>query len=218
MTELVFIENGQAVTDSLTVAQVFGKNHSNVLKDIRKQIEYAGPEFAEVNFYSGEYKDKNNQLRPKFNLSEEAFTLVAMSYNTKEAVQMKVKFIQEFKRIKNEIVKKPKVLSEHEQRVELLKLSLEHEEKLSEVEERISKLEDDVRIDAFQQNVIQRQIKKRVYKVFENHNPQQLAINKLFPYIHRNFRDAFGILTYRDLRKLDFEDAINWIQVWRPMI
>lgn len=104
MNQLVFIEKGQAVTDSLTVAEVFGKEHNNVLKDVRKQMDYAGDEFAAVNFYPGEYKDKNNQSRPKINMSEEAFTLVAMSYNTKEAVRMKVKFIQEFKRMRETLM------------------------------------------------------------------------------------------------------------------
>lgn len=217
LNELVFIEDGQAVTDSLTVAEVFGKRHDAVLRDIRNQMEYAGEVFAAHNFVDGTYKDKNNQSRPKINLSEDAFALVAMSYNTKEAVQMKVKFIQEFKRIKEKLAQ-PKSLSEHEQRVELLKLSLDHEEKLLEYDERISSLEENVRIDSFQQNVIQKQIKVRVYKVFENHNPQKLELNKLFPNIHRNFRDAFGIPTYRDLRKLDFEDAVSWIHSWRPLI
>jgi anti-repressor protein len=100
MNELVFIENGKAVTDSLTVAEVFGKDHKNVIRDINKQMKYAGEEFAALNFEPGSYLDKNNQSRPKVNLSEEAFTLIAMSYNTKEAVQMKVKFIQEFKRMR----------------------------------------------------------------------------------------------------------------------
>lgn len=101
MNKLVFIENGQAVTDSLTVAEVFGKRHDVVLRDIRTQMDYAGEEFTAHNFVEGVYKDKNNQNRPKINLSEEAFTLVAMSYNTKEAVQMKIKFIQEFKRMRD---------------------------------------------------------------------------------------------------------------------
>lgn len=100
MNQLVFIENGQAVTDSLTVAEVFGKRHDNVLNDIRKQSEYAGDEFAALNFQEGTYLDKNNQERPKINLSEDGFTLIAMSYNTKEAVQMKIKFIKEFKRLR----------------------------------------------------------------------------------------------------------------------
>ncbi|CAM3733913.1 Rha family transcriptional regulator [Mesobacillus zeae] len=105
MNQLVFIEQGQAVTDSLTVAEVFEKRHDNVLSDIRKQAEYAGGDFAALNFQECQYFDKNNRPRPKINLTEDAFTLVAMSYNTKEAVQMKVKFIQEFKRIKEQLQK-----------------------------------------------------------------------------------------------------------------
>lgn len=107
---LVFIENEQAVTDSLMVAEMFGKDHSNVLKDVRKQIEYAGNEFAAVNFYLGSYQDKNNQPRPKYNLTEEAFTLVVFSYNTKEAVQAKIKFIQEFKRMREALANKQSFL------------------------------------------------------------------------------------------------------------
>lgn len=105
MKELVFIENNEVVTDSLMIAEMFGKDHGNVLKDIRKQVEYAGEEFAQVNFYSGTYLDKNKQSRPKFNLTEDAFALVVFSYNTKEAVQTKIKFIQEFRRMKEFIQK-----------------------------------------------------------------------------------------------------------------
>ncbi|MDT2173152.1 phage antirepressor protein, partial [Paenibacillus larvae] len=32
MNQLVFIENGKTVTDSLTVAEVFGKRHADVLR------------------------------------------------------------------------------------------------------------------------------------------------------------------------------------------
>ena len=106
LMNLVFVEDNQVVTDSLTVAEMFGKDHGNVLKDIRKQAEYAGEEFAQVNFYGGSYLDKNNQSRPKFNLTEEAFALVVFSYNTKEAVQTKIKFIKEFKSMREYIDQK----------------------------------------------------------------------------------------------------------------
>ena len=94
MNQLVFIENQKVVTDSLTISEMFEKEHKSVLRDIRTQMEYAGEEFAEHNFVPGSYLDKNNQSRPKFNLTEEAFTLVVFSYNTREAVQTKIKFIQ----------------------------------------------------------------------------------------------------------------------------
>lgn len=39
MTQLVFIREGQAVTDSLTVAREFGKDHDHVMRDIRQQLK-----------------------------------------------------------------------------------------------------------------------------------------------------------------------------------
>ncbi len=37
--KLVFDNNGEAVTDSLTVAEMFGKEHKNVIRDIEVQLE-----------------------------------------------------------------------------------------------------------------------------------------------------------------------------------
>jgi Rha family phage regulatory protein len=154
LNQLVFVEKNQVVTDSLTVAEVFDKDHSNVLKDIRKQIEYSGKEFAEVNFYSGEYIDKNNQARPKFNLTEEAFTLIVFSYNTKEAVQTKIKFIKEFKRLKEELqnrIEQPKTQAEmllvyaqqfvnQERKLKTLELeTIKHSNRIEQIENKIEK-------------------------------------------------------------------------------
>jgi anti-repressor protein len=36
--QLVFIDNNRVVTDSLTVAECFGKRHDLVLRDIENQI------------------------------------------------------------------------------------------------------------------------------------------------------------------------------------
>lgn len=103
MSSLVFVEKNQVVTDSLTVAEVFGKRHDNVLEDIRHQMEYAGKEFSLLNFQESTYKNDRGRSYPKINLTEEAFTLIVFSYNTKEAVQTKIKFIQEFKRMRLEL-------------------------------------------------------------------------------------------------------------------
>ncbi|MEK4669183.1 Rha family transcriptional regulator [Niallia sp. FSL R7-0271] len=221
MSQLVFIDRKRVVTDSLTVAEVFGKEHKNVKRDILNQVEKIAltdeVDFIGLNFERIDYVDGKGRKQEKILLTEDAFTLIAMSYVTPEAMKFKIKFIQEFKAMREEL-QKPKVLTDHQQRIELLKLSLEHEEKFVEYDGRLSKLEDNVRIDSFEQDALQKQIKKRVYKVFETANPNGLDLKKLFPCIHRNFRDAFGVPTYRDLRKLDYEEAVSWVSTWRPLI
>ena len=215
MNELVFIENGQAVTDSLTVAEVFGKRHADVLRDI-KHME-CSEDFRQRNFAQSSYVNSQNKEMPKCYMSKKGFTLLAMGYTGKEAMKFKEAYIEQFEEMEATL-KQPRALSEHEQRIELLKLSLEHEQKFSEVDQRIGKLEENIRIDAFQQTVLQKQIGIRVYRVYEEYNPDHLELKKLFPKIHRNLRDAFGVPTYKDIRKIDFDEAVSWVKSWRPLI
>ncbi|CDN39294.1 unnamed protein product [Bacillus thuringiensis DB27] len=87
--ELVFESNGEVVTDSLTIAEMFGKEHDKVLRDIRTQMNYAGKEFSLANFGESTYTNERGRKYPKYNLTEEGFALVVFGYNTKEAVQTK---------------------------------------------------------------------------------------------------------------------------------
>lgn len=108
MNQLVFIENNRVVTDSLTVAEVFEKRHADVLRDIEVQIEklkQADEEtFVKRNFALSSYQAGVREYK-KYLLTEDAFTLVAMSYTTPEAMKMKVRFIEEFKRMRAELEK-----------------------------------------------------------------------------------------------------------------
>lgn len=110
ISEFVFIEGSQVVTDSLTMAQMFGKEHKNVIRDVEVQIEKLieanEMEWGQLNFERTQYQHhQNKQWYPKFNLTEDAFAIVAMSYITPEAMKMKIKFLQEFKRMKEHIQK-----------------------------------------------------------------------------------------------------------------
>lgn len=140
MNNLVFIDANRVVTDSLMVAEVFRKEHKNVLRDIEAQIENlneAGEhEWGVLNFEQTQYKhEQNKQWYKKFLLTEEAFTLVAFAYITPEAMKMKVKFIQEFKRMRDELkgrLEQPR--SQAEIIAMLAQYNVDQERKLKELE------------------------------------------------------------------------------------
>lgn len=218
MNQLVFIDNGQVVTDSLRIAEVFGKDHNNVLKDIRKQLEYAGDEFGQVNFYQSTYINSQNKEMPKFDLTEEAFTLVAMSYNSREAVQMKIKFIQEFKRIKEELTK-PRVLSEKEQLIASMKLSLVTAEEIevikSDMELIKHRVEEELTLNHGQQQTLYHEIKKRVESIKDDYEQSK---REIYSQIHSHLRRAFSAPKYIFVKRKDYEDVKAWVRVWRPLI
>lgn len=109
--KLVFIENNRLVTDSLTVSEIFGKEHKNVMRDITNQVEKLleaeESNFVTLNFERISYRDSLNREQTKYILTEDAFAMISMAYVTVEAMKFKVKFLSEFNRMRNELNKSP---------------------------------------------------------------------------------------------------------------
>ncbi|ARK32176.1 Rha family transcriptional regulator [Halalkalibacter krulwichiae] len=144
MSNLVFIENDRVVTDSLTIAEVFDKRHADVLRDIEVQLEKLNEanegKWGLSNFAQTQYQHpQNKQWYKKFNMSEDAFAIIAMSYVTPEAMKMKVKFLTEFKRMKEELQAKLQPKSQAEVIAMLAQFNVDQERRLVAVEEQLDK-------------------------------------------------------------------------------
>ena len=97
--DLIFVANNDPVTDSFMVAKAFGKLPKNVVRDIERTIEACPPEFnTKLNF---ELCYKNNELqngKPQkfYRLRKDGLMLLVMSYTKKEAMRIKIAYINEF--------------------------------------------------------------------------------------------------------------------------
>jgi Rha family phage regulatory protein len=97
--DLVFLSNDEPVTDSFMVAKAFGKRHGNVLRDIERTIRACPDEFdTKLNF---EFCYKNNELqngKPQkfYRVRKDGLMLLVMSYTQKEAMRIKVAYINAF--------------------------------------------------------------------------------------------------------------------------
>lgn len=98
---LVFINQDQPVTDSLTVAETFGKRHDNVLQDI-KSLE-CSEEFSLLNFQESEYTNERGRTYPKYLITQDGFAFLVMGYTGKEAARFKELYINEFNRMKQQL-------------------------------------------------------------------------------------------------------------------
>lgn len=82
---------------SLFVAECFGKNHKNVLRDIRNLTapdSGLSEEFGRQNFKLSYYRNKQNKKQPCYYMTHDGFTLLAMGYAGKEAVRFKEEYIK----------------------------------------------------------------------------------------------------------------------------
>lgn len=113
MNNVVFINNQEVVFEnkdeqvfciSLDVAKVFGKNHFHVLRDIENilnNLRKIGTSQDLSNFGLVKYKDKKGELRPAYQISRDGFSLLAMSFTGKKALQWKMLFINAFNEMEN---------------------------------------------------------------------------------------------------------------------
>ena len=102
MKKLVFIENDQALTTSLKVAEVFEKRHDHVVRDIRDIIKQAGglPKIGESSMFTeSTYINQQNKQQPMYLINRDGFTLLAMGFNGKKALQFKLAYIDAFNRM-----------------------------------------------------------------------------------------------------------------------
>ena len=96
--------DGKPVISSLEVAEMFGKEHKDVLKAIRNAVDDCSEEFAQRNFAPGSYLDTQNQSRPMFSLSRDGFTLLAMGFTGKQAAAYREAYIKQFNAMEAKLV------------------------------------------------------------------------------------------------------------------
>lgn len=92
MNELVIMHNKQAVTSSNRVAEVFGKDHKHVLETISN----LAAEKSAAKFFSEATYDNRGKQYPMYYMNRDGFTLLAMGFTGKKALQFKIKYIQAF--------------------------------------------------------------------------------------------------------------------------
>lgn len=116
MTELVFKgQNDQVLTNSLLVAEKFGKEHKHVLDAIRELIQGCAETSADPMFVETIYvNEQNRQEYPMFVMNRDGFTLLAMGFTGKKALKFKLDYIAAFNAMERSLkeIKTPQTYAE----------------------------------------------------------------------------------------------------------
>ena len=94
----------QAVTTSQKVAESFGKKHRNVLQAIKNLT--AENSAVKKMFVESTYINIRGQEWPMYYMNRDGFTLLAMGFNGKKAMQFKLKYIEAFNAMEHQLVAK----------------------------------------------------------------------------------------------------------------
>jgi Rha family phage regulatory protein len=112
---LVKIKKGQPTTTSLQVAEVFGKQHKDVLRAIERLD--CSEEFGRRNFAPSSYLNEQGKTQPMFTMTKDGFTFLAMGFTGKKSAVFKERYISAFNDME-QILLRQKNLSFQQERLE----------------------------------------------------------------------------------------------------
>lgn len=207
--QLVIMHDQQAVTTSLKVAEVFKKNHKDVMRNIKNLT--AQNCAVKKMFVESTYVNSRGQEWPMFYMNRDGFTLLAMGFNGSKAMGFKLKYIEAFNAMESAI--------NNMRPIDKLRLMFEVQD---DHEKRLINLEQNQSLNPGEYGYIGKLVSKKVAEYLSTHdvNHGQPA-NKdqkksLFKDINGQVKRATGVSTRTALKERHFKQAERCILAWTP--
>ena len=213
--------NGVLVTTSNRVAEELGVNHKDLLDKIDGYIEKFTKaessalveEFYIPSFYTvdGNFKKYRNYLITKKGIAQ---LVGGYSAAVSKAFELNVAYINEFERMEN-YIKDNENPFKNLSFQQMMIMTLQEQEKIADRVDIIeSKVDNEIRVDNGEQRKIQKAVGTRIYQRIDI--VPQLAENKKFVFqaLYRDLKDRFGVASYRDIKRKDLTDCLEYISTW----
>jgi len=205
-------DNGNDVvfTDSITIADVFGKKHKVVIRAIEDDV--ACNEFlTEHKIVPSEYTDRSGKKNKMYLLDRDAFSYYVMGFTGEKAKKWKLEYIKAFNNMEKTLKQKQqqKLPSNPMEILELVfQVQKDHEKKLVEVETKVKVLEDTKRLEGWQEKKL---IDLKNQKVFALAGDNKELATKLHRRVWSLFKKNFSLPRYNELPAVKFNEGVMFI-------
>lgn len=214
---------------SMEVAEMVGKEHSKLLRDIRKYSEQlAEAKIGLGDFFSeSEYFDANNQSRPCFMVTKKGCEFIAHKLTGRKGTEFTARYINRFHDME-EVITTPKL---PQNTMELLEL---HYQALKEVDSKVDNAEQ--RIDALdkklhnelmnlpllgvESDTIDKALKNRGVEIAggkeSNAYKDKNLLRRIYWDLHGQLRREFGVSTYKAIKRNQTDLALKFLAEYKP--
>lgn len=213
MTNLVIMKDQQAVTTSLQVADNFGKRHSDVLESVKNLVT----ENSVAKYFSEGFYENRGKEYPLYYMNRDGFTLLAMSFTGKAALQFKLKYIEAFNQMEDHI-KQQQQIPDTPRGLALLALAANEEasKRLDDIDTRLVDIEENKLITTEDKGTIDRAVQKKVYQICKDQHLGQGAKSMLFQDLGSSIKQLFGVPNRGRIKDKDFKKVLGFIDHWQP--
>lgn len=220
MDELVIMHDKQVVTTSLALAEVFEKKHQHVLRDIDALKDVSN--FGQMFFESNE-PDSYGRNRRIYFMNRDGFTLIAMGYTGSKAMEFKLKYIDAFNRMEEQIKSESQFrlpTNFDEMTLMLSNVMQGQEKKIEEQGKKVDFLMDLSGLTSSRNKELTKARNKKVIQVCggagSNSYKDKSLRSKLYNELFKSYRHRFDVNQYVDTPMKRFDEAKEYINNWYP--
>ena len=178
--------------------------HDNLLQIIRDEFS---EEISLLKIQESTYKNDRGREYPMFILSLNQAKQILM----RESKFVRKGMINYIEKLEEQIKNPFANLSMQQMMIATLQ---EQEKIVDRVEVLENKVDNEIRVDNGEQRKIQRAVATRVYQRLDI-VPELIEDKKyMFQAIYRDLKDRFGVASYRDIKRKDLRDCLEYVSVW----
>lgn len=178
--------------------------HDNLLQIIRDEFS---EEISLLKIQESTYKNDRGREYPMFILSLNQAKQILM----RESKFVRKAMINYIEKLEEQIKNPFANLSIQQMMIATLQ---EQEKIVDRVEVLENKVDNEIRVDNGEQRKIQRAVATRVYQRLDI-VPELIEDKKyMFQAIYRDLKDRFGVASYRDIKRKDLGDCLEYVSAW----
>jgi len=214
--KVMYAGQQQQTITSLEVAEMVGREHKNVMRDIEKIKDELSQLKIEPStyFHESTYINSRNKEYPMYSLTKKGCEVYGNRMTGIDGTAFTIKFVERF----NEMEK----VIQHNLPTDPLELALtaalDTRKEVAAIKEDVDYLKDNMRINTYQEKTLQDIVKRKAMKALGGYKSlaYEMLANKVFRAAWRDFKNHFGISTYKELPAKRFDEGVKLLNYWEP--
>ncbi|EGP5218217.1 Rha family transcriptional regulator [Enterococcus durans] len=218
MQELVILKNKEAVTTSLQVAESFEKKHRHVLSAIDELKEGVAENWADLFWEDTYVHPQNKQSYRIIYMNRDGFSLLAMGFTGKKALNFKLQYIEAFNKMEKEIKGSLTLLPKTKREMALLALAANEEtnERVDAIESDLNDLKNNQLLAEPDYRTISNMVRNKIRILCDQQHLNSKAKAELFKDLNGGIKRITGAVARNRIKAKQFDDVIEFINNWMP--
>lgn len=214
---------------SMEVAEMVGKEHKKLLRDIRVYIaQLDESKIGLTDFFTeSQYIDKSNRQKPCYLVTKKGCEFIAHKLTGIKGTEFTAKYINRFHEMEDELVTRPRPMTALEQLQLQAQAILEVNDKvvamkteLEDVKQELVEFKQDLPLLAVDQSKITSAVKMRVVAILGGKNSNACNSyylrSKTFQSLYKDLYSYFAIRSYKAIKRSELSEALYFINDYNP--